>query len=164
MINPEYYDSYIDRVRDKDVLQTLEEQMNSTHQLLKSINEEKGNYKYAEGKWTIKELIGHLIDSERVFAYRTLRFARNDSTELPGFEQDDYVATANFSKRSMEELVEEFYLVRKSNLILFKSLSDEELSRTGIANGGEVSVEALLYIMAGHENHHIAVIKDKYLM
>lgn len=163
MINPVYYDSYIDRVRDKEPLKVLEDQMNSTQDLFTSISDEKGNFAYAEGKWTIKELIGHLIDSERVFGYRALRFARGDKTELPGFEQDDYVAAADFSKRSLSDLAEEFYLVRKSNLLLFKSFSEEELSRTGIANGGEVSVEALLYIIVGHENHHINVIKEKYL-
>jgi uncharacterized damage-inducible protein DinB len=163
MINPVYYDSYIDRVRDKEPLKVLEDQMNSTQDLFTSISDEKGNFAYAEGKWTIKELIGHLIDSERVFGYRALRFARGDKTELPGFEQDDYVAAADFSKRSLSDLAEEFYLVRKSNLLLFKSFSEEELSRTGIANDGEVSVEALLHIIAGHENHHINVIKEKYL-
>ena len=164
MINPDFYNSYIDRIRDRNPIETLEDQMNLTSELLSGIDEEMGNYAYADKKWTLKELIGHLIDSERVFAYRTMRFARNDKTELPGFEEDDYVAAADFSRRTMSDLAEELYLLRKSNLFLFKSFSEEELNRTGTANGGEVSVEALLYIIAGHENHHIAVIKDRYLV
>lgn len=163
MINPPYYDSYIDLVRDKDILFTLEEQMNFTYAFLLTIDEKKADYAYAEGKWTIKEIIGHLIDAERVFTYRATRFARKDKTDLPGFEENDYVANANFESRTLADLAEELLMLRKSNMYLFNSFTKEILSRTGTANGGEISVEAILYIIAGHQKHHMKVINDRYL-
>lgn len=163
MINAPFYDSYIARVKDSDILATLEEQMNSTYELLNSIGEDKGNYAYEPGKWTIKELVGHLADSERVFGYRALRFSRKDKTEIAGYEQDDYVANSNFNDRTLKDLADELLSLRKSNLILFRSFTDDMLKMTGVANGSEVSVDALLYIIAGHEKHHINVIKEKYL-
>lgn len=163
MINAPYYDSYIALVEGSNVISILEEQMNSTYELLNSIDEDRGNYAYAQGKWTIKELVGHLADSERVFGYRALRFARKDKTELAGYEQDDYVANSNFNERTLNDLAEELLNLRKSNLILFRSFTDDMLKMTGIANESEVSVDALLFIIAGHEIHHINVIKEKYL-
>ena len=163
MINPSYYNSYIDLVCENDVLFTLDEQMNFTYAFLLTIDEKKANYAYAAGKWTIKEIVGHLIDSERVFAYRATRFARKDKTDLPGFEENDYVANANFASRSLADLAEELLLLRKSNMHLFNSFTDEMMSRTGTANGGEISVEAILYITAGHQKHHIKIINDRYL-
>ena len=163
MINPKYYDSYIDLVRDKDILFTLDEQMNFTYAFLLTISEKKGDYAYAEGKWSIKEVVGHLIDAERVFAYRALRFARKDKTDLPGFEENDYVKNSNYSDRSLAELAEELLMLRKSNMYLFNSFTDEMMEMTGTANGGEISVEALLYIIAGHQKHHLKVINDRYL-
>ena len=163
MINAPYYDSYIALIEDSDIISTLEEQMNSTYEFLNNIGEEKGNYAYQPGKWSIKELVGHLADSERVFGYRALRFARNDKTELAGYEQDDYVANSNFKERTLKDLAEELLYLRKSNLILFRSFTDDMLKMTGIANESEVSVDALLFIIAGHEKHHINVIKEKYL-
>lgn len=163
MINPPYYDSNIDLVRDKDILFTLEEQMNFTYAFLLTISEEKGDYAYAPGKWTIKEIVGHLIDAERVFAYRALRFARNDKTDLPGFEENDYVKNADFTSRSLADLAEELLILRKTNMYLFNSFDEETMSRTGTANGGEISVEAILYVIAGHQKHHMKVINDRYL-
>ncbi|MCB0721235.1 MAG: DinB family protein [Ignavibacteriae bacterium] len=163
MINPPYYDSYIDLVRDNDILFTLDEQMNFTYAFLATIPENKADYAYAEGKWTIKEIIGHLIDAERVFVYRATRFARKDKTDLPGFEENDYVENANFSTRTLKDLAEELLLLRKSNMYLFNSFTDEIMKRTGTANGGEISVEAILYIIAGHQKHHLKVINDRYL-
>jgi hypothetical protein len=163
MINPPYYNSYIDLVRENDILFTLDEQMNFTYAFLLTIDEKKANYAYAEGKWTIKEIVGHLIDGERVFAYRATRFARKDKTDLPGFEENDYVANANFASRSLLDLAEELLMLRKSNMYLFNSFTDEMMSRTGTANGGEISVEAILYVIAGHQKHHMKVINDRYL-
>jgi hypothetical protein len=163
MINPPYYNSYIDLVRENDILFTLDEQMNFTYAFLLTIDEKKAHYAYAEGKWTIKEIVGHLIDGERVFAYRATRFARKDKTDLPGFEENDYVANANFTSRSLADLAEELLMIRKSNMYLFNSFTDEMMSRTGTANGGEISVEAILYVIAGHQKHHIKVINDRYL-
>ena len=163
MINPPFYDSYIDLVKDSDILFTLDEQMNFTYAFLMTIDEKKADYAYAEGKWTIKDIVGHLIDSERVFAYRALRFARKDKTNLPGFEQNDYVDNADFSSRSLADLAEELLILRKTNMYLFNSFTDEMLKLTGTANGGEISVEALIYIVAGHQKHHMKVINDRYL-
>ncbi len=163
MINAPFYDPYIARVKDSDILTTLEDQMNSTYELLNNIGEDKGNYAYEPGKWTIKEITGHLIDSERVFGYRALRFSRKDNTELAGYEQDDYVANSDYNSRPLAELAEELLNLRKANLSMFRSFTDNMLQMTGVANGSEVSVDALLYIIAGHEKHHINVIKEKYL-
>ena len=163
MINAPFYDSYIALVEDSDVISVLEEQMNSTYELLSNIGEDRGNYAYEPGKWTIKELVGHLADSERIFGYRALRFARKDKTELAGYEQDDYVANSNFNERTLKDLAEELLSLRKSNLILFRSFTDDMVKLTGIANESEASVDALLFIIAGHEKHHINVIKEKYL-
>ena len=163
MINPPFYDSYIDLVKDSDILFTLDEQMNFTYAFLSTIDEKKADYAYAEGKWTIKDIVGHLIDSERVFAYRALRFARKDKTELPGFGQDDYARNAESSSRTLADLAEELLMLRKTNMYLFNSLSDDMMKQTGIASGGEISVEALLYIIAGHQKHHMKVINDRYL-
>ena len=163
MINPKYYDSYIDLVRDKVILFTLDEQMNFTYAFLMTISEKKGDYAYADGKWTLKEVIGHLIDAERVFAYRAMRFARKDKTDLPGFEEDDYVKNANFASRSLADLAEELLMLRKSNMYLFNSFNEDTMKLTGTANGSEISVEALLFAIAGHQKHHLKVINDRYL-
>lgn len=163
MINAPFYDPYIALVDDPDVISVLEKQMNTTYELLNNIGEDRGNYAYEPGKWTIKELVGHLADSERVFGYRALRFSRQDKTELAGYEQDDYVANSNFNERTLKDLADELLTLRKSNLILFRSLTDEMLKMTGTANESEVSVDALLFIIAGHEKHHINVIREKYL-
>jgi hypothetical protein len=163
MINPKFYDSYVDLVRDKDILFTLDEQMNFTYAFLMTISERKGDYAYADGKWTLKEVIGHLIDAERVFAYRAMCFARKDRTNLPGFEENDYVENANFASRSLADLAEELLMLRKSNMYLFKSFTKDMMEMTGTANGGEISVEALLFAIAGHQKHHLKVINDRYL-
>ena len=158
-----YYEKYIALVPEGDIVETLVQQLYSTLRLLRSIEEAQANKRYAPGKWSIKEVVGHLIDSERVFVYRAMRFARNDKTPLPGFEQDDYVRSANFDDRQLADLAQEFEYVRQSTVQLFKSLSEEAWSRRGAANDNEVSVRALAYIMAGHEAHHIGVLKSLYL-
>ncbi len=155
--------TYIDKIGDGDIISILGHQQENTWHFLKSIPEEKGEYAYAEGKWTIKEVVGHMIDTERIMAYRLLRFARNDASELKGFEQDDYVANARFNSFQMDDLADELMLLRKTNLYLFKTLNNEEKTRRGMANGNPVSVNALLYIIAGHELHHINILKDRYL-
>jgi hypothetical protein len=159
----EYYDRYISLVPEGDIVATLERQLDSTIALLSGIDESQANKRYEPGKWSIKELVGHLIDSERIFAYRALRFARNDQTPLSGFEQDDYVRDAVFDDRTLADLTDEFEHVRKANISLFGSLSDEAYSRRGPANEVEISVRALAYIIAGHEAHHMHVLKTRYL-
>jgi hypothetical protein len=146
-----------------DILATLSEQMDATLLLLRGIGEEKAGHRYAPDKWSIKELVGHLIDTERIFAYRALRFARNDRTELQGFEQDDYVHNASFDACPFDELVREFEFVRGANLLMFKHLDEAAWQRRGVASGGEVSVRALAFIIAGHERHHVEILRTRYL-
>jgi uncharacterized damage-inducible protein DinB len=158
-----YYGKYIALVPEGDIVATLQRQLETTLAVLRGIDEADAGKRYAEGKWSIKEVVGHLIDSERVFAYRALRFARNDQTPLAGFEQDDYVVAADFDARTLADLAEEFEQVRRATIHLFKSLSADAWSRTGKANDNEVSVRALAYITAGHEAHHVQVLRTRYL-
>ncbi|MGK6351841.1 DinB family protein [Parapedobacter sp. DT-150] len=159
---PAIYASYIDTIKG-EALDMLQEQVESFPEFLAHIPAGKSEYAYAEGKWTIKEVVGHVIDTERVMAYRALRFARNDTKELIGFEPEDFVANARFNERSLESFAEEFVLVRQSNLMLFKSFNDHELARKGIASERLISVRAFLYIIAGHLNHHRNMIRERYL-
>jgi len=160
----EYYETYVSLVDENDVVSALRNQLAELENLFAGIAEEKGAYAYAEGKWSIKELLGHLIDGERVFSHRAFRFSRADQTALPGFEQDDYITHGNFNNRPLNDLIEEFSLLRRANNILFQNLSAEAWSRTGTASGAEVSVRALAYIMVGHVRHHTNVLKTRYLV
>ncbi len=130
---------------------------------ISQIPKEKENYAYAAEKWTVKEVIGHLLDTERIMAYRALRFARNDQHELAGFEENDYVKHSNYSDRSLESLAEEFVAIRTSNLFLFNQFTEQEWTRMGQANQNSVSVRALLFILVGHINHHQKVLQERYL-
>ena len=158
-----YYKKYIDLVKGDNPIKALENQIIAMQAFLSEIPEEKENYRYAEGKWSIKEIIGHLTDAERIFGMRALCFARKDKTPLPGFEENDYVNSGNFQKRSFYNLVHELNLVRVSHLALFKSFDEEALSQIGTANNNPVSVRALIFIIAGHEIHHLNVIRERYL-
>ena len=158
-----YYQKYIDLVKGDNPIKALENQIIAMQAFLSEIPEEKENYRYAEGKWSIKEVIGHLTDTERIFGYRALRFARKDNTILPGFEENDYVASANFEKRSFYNLVHEFSLVRESHIALFKTFDEEALSQIGTASNNKISVRAIIFTMAGHEIHHLNVIRERYL-
>ena len=158
-----YYEKYVSQVAPGDITETLDQQLGSTLELLRGIDESRGGERYAPDKWSIKEVVGHLIDGERIFGYRALRFARNDQTPLPGFEQDDYVRDANFDDQSLADLATEFEYVRRSNIQLFKSLNEAAWSRRGKANDTEVSVRGLAFIMAGHELHHMQVLRKRYL-
>ncbi len=160
--NNPYYDRYISLIGDGDIIETLEEQRKTSEKSLNTFTEEQGNYSYANGKWTVKEVLGHVIDTERIMAYRALAFARNEDQSLPGFEQDDYVAESNFNKRSLVDMINEFRTVRESNIILFKSFDEEILDRRGTASESEVTVLALIYIIAGHEKHHMKILRKKY--
>ncbi len=160
--HPPYFKKYIDTVSD-NVAGELEYQITSFTRFLKTISEEKSCFAYAEGKWTIKELVGHMIDTERIMAYRILRFSRNDQTPLSGFDENEFVAHAHFNDRTLNSLAEEFALVREANMFLIKSLNETELNRTGSASGNSISVKALIYILAGHVNHHRAIIEERYV-
>ena len=160
--NP-YYGKYLSLVPEGDVISTLSRQLEDTLAFLRGLSEEQADSRYAPDKWSIKEVVGHLLDSERIFGHRALRFARNDQTALPGYEQDDYVRAGNFGKRKLSDLADEFEHVRRANLFLFRSLDEEAWLRRGSANDSEVSVRALAYILAGHETHHMQIIREKYL-
>ena len=158
-----YYERYISLVPEGDIVGTLDRQLEETLALIKGIPETRGDFRYAEGKWSIKELIGHVIDSERVFAYRALRFGRGDVTPLSGFEQDDFVRGADFNKRSLSDLAGEYEHVRRATISLFASLDESAWDRRGTANNNEVSVRGLAFITAGHERHHVEILKARYL-
>ncbi|MBC7912923.1 MAG: DinB family protein [Pyrinomonadaceae bacterium] len=157
-----FHKTYIDLAPD-DVLTELENQLNDFPEFMSSIPQHKHEFAYAEGKWTLKELLGHMLDTERIMTYRLLRFSRNDSTALQGFEEDEYVLNSTYRHRKFAELVDEFKAVRFANLFLFKSLSDEQLNRRGTASNLPVSVRVLLFIIAGHLNHHKRIIQERYL-
>ena len=160
--NNPYYDRYISLIGDDDIIEVLEEQRKTSEKFLKTFTEKRGNYSYVDGKWTVKEVLGHVIDTERVMAYRALAFARGEKQSLPGFEQDDYVAESNFNNRSLADMIHEFKTLRESNITLFKSFDEEILIRRGIASEAEVTVPALIYILAGHEKHHMNILKERY--
>jgi hypothetical protein len=145
-----------------DVMEILQRQAIEFPDFINSLIE-KADYAYAPGKWTIKELIGHIIDTERIMVFRLLSFARGETSALPGFEEDDYVAAAHFQDRGLLSFSDEFALLRKSNLYLFRSLGESELDRMGTTSERELSVRALLYIVAGHIIHHTRIIKERYL-
>lgn len=157
-----FYSTYINKVCEGPILDILEDLAETTYTFLSKLTDEQGNYAYAEGKWAIKEVVGHMIDAERTFAYRVLAFSRGQA-ELPGFDENAYVENATFKSRSIANLAAEFKAVRESNLYLLHSLSEEQQTATGIANGQLISIRALVYILAGHEIHHLGLIKERYL-
>jgi len=157
---PIWGETYISKV-DREIFEILTEQTETIPALFKR-HADKADYAYAEGKWTLKEMLGHIIDTERVFAYRITCFARNEAQPLPGFDEDAYVLNARFASRELEDLIEEFSSLRKANLFLFRSLNDDELNRKGIASGREINVKSILFIAAGHVIHHVGVLKDRY--
>ena len=145
------------------VLRHMEESLKATREFILSLPEDKLAYRYAEGKWTIKEILVHVSDDERIYAYRALRFARGDETELPGFEQDDYAAHSGANARDIGDILEEFATVRRATVSLFEGLGREALVRVGVADGKVMSVRAAAYHIAGHELCHVNVIKERYL-
>ncbi|HYV54149.1 MAG TPA: DinB family protein [Chitinophagaceae bacterium] len=161
---PPYANMYIKLLPDDGLLiKHLKDNFIAIKELILSLPEEKLNYRYAENKWTIKEVLVHMIDDERIYAYRALRFARNDQTELPGFEQDDYVLYSRANERSIKNIMEEYEVVRGSTIALFDGLPEDSFLRMGTANNNKVTVRALAYHIAGHELHHINILREKYL-
>lgn len=159
-----YYERYVSLVADGDIISSLKNQISETLDLLDKISREKADFRYAEGKWSVKELVGHIIDTERIFAYRALRIARGDKTPIEGYEQDDYVKNAEFAKCGLARLAEEFALVRRANVLMFQNLTESAWHRRGTANDKEISVRALAYITAGHEIYHVNILKERYLV
>jgi hypothetical protein len=158
-----YYERYVSLVDDSDIVHLLEKQRDTAVCIFEGLTEEQGDYRYAEGKWSLKEVFGHLADAERIMSYRLMRIARGDQTPLPGFTQNDYVAGASFERWSVAQMLEEYSAVRRATLSLVRGLADEAWSRTGVVSDNPISVRALAYIVAGHELHHLRVIKERYL-
>jgi uncharacterized damage-inducible protein DinB len=157
-----YFDRYIGLVRSDDALEALVSLAESTPRYLSGVGEAQAAHRYAPGKWSVKQTLGHLCDCERVFAYRAMRIARADATALPGFEENDYAANGGFDARPFADIVVEFRAVRAASIALFGSLTEEAQSRCGTANGAVVSPRALAWIIAGHELHHMGLLRERY--
>ena len=160
---PEWYHVYINQVPGNDLMKVMKEQSVSFLKFLKKLPVEKRNYRYAKGKWTIKEMLQHIIDAERIFAYRALRFARKDATPLPGFDENEYADNSKAAKRNWDELLAEFKALRQSTEILFGSFDKSQYDATGIASGKPVYVLGIGFILVGHINHHLGVLNERYL-
>jgi uncharacterized damage-inducible protein DinB len=158
-----YYQTYMDYLPDQlNIIEQLSLQKKIILDFISSLSEEQSLFSYTEGKWSIKEVLGHLIDTERVFSYRALAISRGEQQKLPGFEQDDFVANGKFNLRALKNLSDEYEGLRNSNIALFSSFDQEQLSRTGIASEKIVSVNSLLFMLAGHELHHIKILRENY--
>lgn len=158
-----YYGKYISLIPAGDLIKIMQEQFERTLAMLQKISETQSLTRYAPGKWSIKEVVGHMVDTERIMSYRALRIGRGDTTPIPGFEQDDYVRGANFDGRPFTDIVDEFQKVRQATLTLFSSFDETALSRRGTASNLPVSARALTHIVAGHERHHMNVLQKEYL-
>lgn len=158
-----FYSGYVAKVPDGDIVALLETQARDTAGLLTGLSEEHGEHRYAPDKWTLKEVVVHIADAERIFAYRALRIARGDTTPLASFDENAYVPAAECGRRTLADLAAELAAVRTASLALVRSLSDTAAVRTGTASGNAISVRALVYILAGHERHHLALIRERYL-
>lgn len=160
--NP-YYGRYIDLVEGDQFMEFLTEIHEDTRRLLENLSDEQAENRYAYGKWSVKEVVNHLCDCERVFSYRALRIARGDSTPLPGFEQDSYVDHSRAGDRPLQDLVDELTQIRKGTLLLFSNLNEDALKRAGTASDSPITVRALAFIIGGHEKHHQQILKERYL-
>lgn len=158
-----FYSPYLAQVPERNVLPALESQLEEVLPLLASISEEGAGHRYAPGKWSIRELVGHLSDAERVFAYRMLRFSRADETPLSGFDEDHFVAHGAYDGRTLIDLTAEFRHLREANLHMIRGLEPDMLTRSGLANGHAISVRALAFVMVGHVRHHLGILKERYL-
>jgi hypothetical protein len=159
-----YYADYIQRAEARgDVIVTLAKQFDELNALLGKLTDQQGCFKFGPAEWSIKELVGHLNDVERVFSYRLLRVSRNDKTPIPGFEQDDYVREAGFDKHDLKDLLQEFELLRRANILMINNMSEEAAQRIGTASNNPVSARALIYMLVGHVDHHVASLHENYL-
>lgn len=159
----EFYQGYIDQVPDGEIVDVLRSQQHRMKDLLSSFPESRVDYRYAEGKWSAKEVVGHIVDTEWIFTYRALRMARNDSTPLAGMDQNEVMEGANFDDRTLQSLMDEFDHLRSASIVLFSSFDEKIRSRLGTASGFSFTVRALLYIIAGHAEHHMRVLNERYL-
>ena len=163
MTYPDFYQPYVDRISDGSVIDNLMDSGDKFSISIQSISEDMGKYRYAADKWTIKEVLQHINDAERVFCYRSLCFVRGDRSELPGFDQNTYVRESRANDRKLAALLNEFHIIRASSIDLFTQLTSKQYKCTGIANGGEFTVEAIGLIISGHCLHHLKIIREKYL-
>jgi hypothetical protein len=158
-----YYGKYVDQVIGNDVVSALRAQIGETAATLRGVSDSDSLKRYAEGKWSLREVVGHMVDTERVFAYRALRIARGDQTPLPGFDQDPYIVAAGFDRRDWNGLIDEFEVVRRSTVMLLDGLDAEAFARRGTASNNPVTVRALAFVIAGHELHHMKIVRERYL-
>ena len=160
-----YFELYMQLVtkEGKSIIENMQDSQIEFDTILRNLPKEKHTFSYAEGKWTLKELIQHSIDTERIFCYRALCFARNDKTSLPGFDQDIFVDNGNANQLEFSDLLDEMSTLRKSTIQLYKSFSDDALLRIGVASGNKISVRALGYLFSGHQMHHLNIVKERYL-
>lgn len=158
-----FFATYINNVDDVELIEELEISVHRLIKFVQNIPMDKFDYRYAEGKWTIKDILQHIIDAERIFAYRALRFARNDKTKLAGFDENSFVENVDANSRSIMDLLTELAVVRQASLSLYKSFSDDVLMRVGIASENEISVRAIGFIIIGHQNHHQRIFEERYL-
>jgi uncharacterized damage-inducible protein DinB len=158
-----HFETYIKEAGDVKLIEELEISLHAFIRFVQNIPMGKFDYRYAEGKWTIKDIIQHIIDTERIFAYRALRFSRNDKTPLPSFEEDDYANNTESNKRSIQDLLTELSALRHSTLLFYKSLSEDQLKRIGTASNNQISVRALGFVIIGHQKHHQKVFEERYL-
>jgi len=158
-----YYETYISKVPRGNLLKVLEDQQRETQGLLAGVSDARAMHRYAPGKWSVKEVIGHLADTERVFCYRALSFARADESPLPGFDEKAWAPAGRFDARSLKALAGELDAVRRATIALFSGMDAEALARRGTANNNPITVRALAWIIAGHERHHVAILRDRYL-
>lgn len=160
---PAFYRKYVELVSEESASEALSKSTEKVYSFLWSIPDEKWDFRYTEGKWSIREMVQHIIDAERIFAYRALSIARGERQNLPGFDENAYAEVSNASGRSKEDLLEEFGAVRKSNEFLFRSFDQAQLNATGIANNNPISVNTVAYVTVGHALHHLNVLKERYL-
>lgn len=160
---PQFYKGYVENVKHLDMFDAMTQSSKELLKIIRNIPEEKGTYRYADGKWSIKELIAHMIDVERIMAYRALRFSRNDKTDLPGFEENDYAPEANAHGRTIAQLADEAERLRQTTIDMFKSFTPQMLEREGTANKNKLSVLNLGYVIPGHETHHRKILVERYL-
>lgn len=159
----EYYGRYIGKIEGTDIVVVLEDQLRSSLALLRTVDETAGNFRYGPDKWSLKEVVGHMIDTERVFTYRALVFARGDETALPGFDQDRWVTHANYARAPLAGVVDEFEAVRRSTILLLRHLDPEAWTRKGVANGMNWTTRSAAFVIAGHLEHHIEILRTRYL-
>jgi uncharacterized damage-inducible protein DinB len=159
-----FYAGYVERVPEDDVLSVFESQSAETQRLLSTLDDARASYRYAEGKWSIKEVIGHITDAERIFGFRALAIARGEQQSLPGFDEQAYMREANFDRWRIGDLAEHYALSRRANIVFFRNLPAEAWTRRGMANDSAITVRALAYIIVGHERHHVNVLRERYLV